>query len=902
MNDFTNCQRSRIPLEAYVKIGNIKGEGFDTIYLTDDYFILYNSTSYGINLYTVKITFGTFGNNYEAKDLIKENSGYCSFTSTKQELKDCNTNSDYCDKNILNPHEVNFFNISYESRNTLFIVNDWKNHKVPSNLDISFITEENKEREDIDRIINGTFCKTFIVPTTVAPTTPEPTTEAPTTEAPPTMPTTPEPTNVITDTPTTKPPLPFVPCLYKRDMYRYFIGLSSNVETHIKPIETEFEDIEIKFNITCPRNSNRIIQYDKESGEFNVNINNKFDFILCEVVCYINESYNNGNTNIGFLGKEYKPFIDLTTSSTPIQIENNTEFNVTLKVSYPTITDENDNIIDMTNNQVILQSEMNLEDENLMYKLSDESNNIRRDKISFDWENQRVVQLLPDEQLNDTFVTLSFKTTPYNNNQNDINLVYETHPIPIFKEKETCIYGSFDADGICCRRKYNGELCTNVTVTYSFLKGENGNFNVFKRRFVNVLQNNIFKGSYYWSTLSEGQNDYKIRLNIRYIDNVRNYLNEMGKSNNLNIRRRELQTTMNKIDYITTILQAIYPNDEIASITEEERVFGSKSLNTSPPVTLPPEIENNEEFNNIKNTLVEVIKEVSLLARDSKIKADIDGYIQCEKYQSDFVGGDLVKPPKEDPWAKKYWYVILIIVIVVIILLILLLILTYKCTNMIERRNKEKRNKKFLDNSIPVVKVKEENKVNDDNIYKGYENKIIMEGYLLKEGRNRVIDKWQRRYCVLYFEPSVLRIYESMNPSYYGNVYLNEKQSIPMSCYSSIEYEENSDEFTLIFKVKDSSMKVCENGEEERQIHFKVEGEDGFIIAKKWYEKFSDYKNQKPESIEVWNCPRPLIKEDNKFVIESKKVVDDRNLTLMEEYEEASRHSGDSNGDEYKDY
>lgn len=137
-----------------------------------------------------------------------------------------------------------------------------------------------------------------------------------------------------------------------------------------------------------------------------------------------------------------------------------------------------------------------------------------------------------------------------------------------------------------------------------------------------------------------------------------------------------------------------------------------------------------------------------------------------------------------------------------------------------------------------------------NEVYNPYKkDKIYYEGFLLKQGRNRVNlgnnSDYQRRYCVLFNEPEDFRIYETMVPSFYGNVFINEKQSVEMSCFRDIR-RETADTFTLKFEVKssvDKALKAAEGDEqkEERIYRFKCEDQ---IAMNEWVKQFESFKTK----------------------------------------------------------
>lgn len=139
-----------------------------------------------------------------------------------------------------------------------------------------------------------------------------------------------------------------------------------------------------------------------------------------------------------------------------------------------------------------------------------------------------------------------------------------------------------------------------------------------------------------------------------------------------------------------------------------------------------------------------------------------------------------------------------------------------------------------------------------------------MEGYLLKEGRDRMLNKFQKRYCVFYYNPAILRIYSSVTKTVVGNMYIEEKQSIPYECYNGIEYRSGTTEFTLLLKVTQSSIKNYEVGNVKRKMTFKAEGEDAAKTAEKWVECFKNFKSQKP--IETTITAEPLVLDTNEDI------------------------------------
>lgn len=187
----------------------------------------------------------------------------------------------------------------------------------------------------------------------------------------------------------------------------------------------------------------------------------------------------------------------------------------------------------------------------------------------------------------------------------------------------------------------------------------------------------------------------------------------------------------------------------------------------------------------------------------------------------------------------------------------------------------EKVRQKFEDKKISIELVKKENLVDDKEIYRPFKEKILIEGYLLKKGHGNLVNKFQRRYCIIYCEPPKLRIYESMVPSFYGNVYVNEKQSYNLDALKGVKYIKNKDTFEISLNITDSEYKVYEPGNKKRIITFKCEGVKATEDAKKWSEAFRNYKNLVVKPIKPINCPRPLIiNNDGKYGETSLKLTE----------------------------
>lgn len=180
----------------------------------------------------------------------------------------------------------------------------------------------------------------------------------------------------------------------------------------------------------------------------------------------------------------------------------------------------------------------------------------------------------------------------------------------------------------------------------------------------------------------------------------------------------------------------------------------------------------------------------------------------------------------------------------------------------------------------------------------------MIEGYLLKEGRDRVLNKFQKRYCVLYYNPAVLRIYSSMTKTIAGNMYIDEKQSIPYECYSGIEYKSGSTEFTLLLKVTQSSIKNYEVGNVKRKMVFKAEGPDAVKTAQDWVECFRDFKNKQPHLTNVAAEELVLDSEDDiyipKIARESEEereknigaIIDKRKTSKMSTFKQSTIRKG----------
>lgn len=95
----------------------------------------------------------------------------------------------------------------------------------------------------------------------------------------------------------------------------------------------------------------------------------------------------------------------------------------------------------------------------------------------------------------------------------------------------------------------------------------------------------------------------------------------------------------------------------------------------------------------------------------------------------------------------------------------------------------------------------------------------------------------------MFNEPKDFRIYETMIPSFYGNVFINEKQSVEMTCFRDIK-RETANTFTVKFEVKssvDKALKAAEGDEqkEERIYRFKC---DDQIVMNDWIKQFESFK------------------------------------------------------------
>lgn len=119
-----------------------------------------------------------------------------------------------------------------------------------------------------------------------------------------------------------------------------------------------------------------------------------------------------------------------------------------------------------------------------------------------------------------------------------------------------------------------------------------------------------------------------------------------------------------------------------------------------------------------------------------------------------------------------------------------------------------------------------------------------------------------------------MRIYESMCPSFYGNVYIHEKQSIPMECFRCVE-RESQIQFMCRFAVQNSQKKQMSVPEQngicdERIFRFKNNNTDIETAVRQneeWIEILRQFEKQKsrPKPIQVWYDNQTLKRdaEDN---------------------------------------
>lgn len=402
--------------------------------------------------------------------------------------------------------------------------------------------------------------------------------------------------------------------------------------------------------------------------------------------------------------------------------------------------------------------------------------------------------------------------------------------------------------GVCCDHK-PGELCTNMTTTFAFITLEQtGSQESFKDNFKKVLDRVLFNNSHFWYTditpPTAAPSDDESSISTEIILTVKTNTIEF---NQIHYGERRMLQSLDLSAFFsefTETIESIAKNDN-PEVSEFLEASGSV-IDPDRPITTEP-----------------------ILGTD-KLSSDIDDSIDKDE-------------DNNKSWSEKYWYVILIIVLVVVVLLAVAAVVTYRAVDRTKVKKIEKKQLEICEKVIPIEKVKEQQGIKEEeDIYHPYKETIIMEGYLMKEGKHG----YQRRYCVLYYNPCEMKLYESMTPSYYGNVYVGEKQAYKMECLKEVKYSEGSNHFNAIFNVNESTIKHYDKGENVRNIHFKIcESESGkdneSENAKRWTEAFESYISGKPNVKSAWLVPVPLVRDehqDGKLVTENSVVTNNRML------------------------
>lgn len=645
---------------------------------------------------------------------------------------------------------------------------------------------------------------------------------------------------------TAEPTLPKLRCPYEKVSYRF---IQSGDEYEIRPSSNNLEDI--TYVILC----NGTEPIDNRNGVFTYK-SDKISTTSYRINCS-KSGYENGRATIVIKTIEYKPSISMI--KYPGFVNKSELFNASITLAYPPIENLND-----TDNE---DSENLFTEKEFVFKMSLV-------------ENDYWLILSPDETVKGK---LDFKFNNYNISNSDIkegifNLILKfegnstdneimlsaTRNIQVINKKVCEEEFGFDADHVCCKRVSPGELCNSVTTIYNFAgEGSDQEFGQFKDAFVKSIAR-IFNGTHFFDYDDTQDRDFvqrKIKILVKYNtdrNNTKTRLLQGDGGINLDI---------NPLDVIEAVMKSIGPaqgNDNDGN--NEENIFDDNIKQAIANLGMDTK------------QLTEAVITTKQELEDSGLGFAIDT-IETSQYPVDTK--EKVESEK-DPWEKEYWWVILIICIVVVLLIVISVVCIYSHSKKTkEMREIQSKQLKIKEKEIPVEKIVDVNSVAEEDLYVPYYHDVIIEGYLLKRGRKN-LGKWQQRYCVLYSNLKTFRIYESMTPSYGGNLYLNEKQDIPIDCYNGIEYKDGSNEFTLVLKIRDSSFKTYEAGDIERKIHFKCEGDNKVEEAMKWVDCFRDYKNKKPKAVEAWIHPVIINRENQAIVVATDKAEEKKNQSSVE--------------------
>lgn len=630
---------------------------------------------------------------------------------------------------------------------------------------------------------------------------------------------------------------PYTECKY--DKPDYLFEVKDNDVLVIAPAEkTQTQDI--KYETRCSRTE--IVTMD--GGSFKIP-NQELQLSVCRISCS-SERHSNKSTSFTVRVKEqidYKPSIDVSKTSKPVMAYVNQAFTIKVAIACPVV---DRTFVKPTLKDVTMKLNWDIKDgDKSKYILTSDSivSDIQKVSTSCDRTFTFMLNLTSTEEESSEEIEKKLNITI--TSEDEYKLEYKTE-LPLI-QKSIFLYilyyyliecNNADAMGVCCRHK-PGELCTNMTTTFSFIKVETDkNNNNFKTKFLEVLDSVLFNNSHFWYTdISNKQDEELDSIEIKLTI----------KTNTININtifpKRKLQA-LPDIPDISEFFGEL--TDKIDSIASNDVQEVNDLLDEAGTVLDPDKAITTESTLGI-----------------TELADDINPNIKSDDNKS---------------WAEKYWYVILIIVVVAVVLLSIIGVITYRAVDKTKVSRIEKKQLEICEKVIPIEKVKEKQGVSENDIYHPYEKTIILEGYLMKEGKAG----YQRRYCVLYYNPSEMKLYESMTPSYYGNVYVGEKQSYKMESLKEVKYEEGSNQFNVIFKVNESTIKHYDNGENIRDIHFKVckyEGENENETAKRWVDAFESYISGKPTVKSAWLVPVPLVRDehlDGKLVTENSNVVDSR--------------------------
>lgn len=664
-------------------------------------------------------------------------------------------------------------------------------------------------------------------------------------------------------------------CKYSKQFYKYIT--SDSKTTSIQPIKGS-KPIEG----SC---TNKVTKIDSKTGKITISLSKELDQSLCRIKCrdYLkNDGYgvvsikiiDDGDVNTN---PEFDKIIY------PIMIYVNQPFNTTLTLKYPDIiTDvDSEEEIDKKDNKKIDNEELTIE-----MVVNEDSNFTINDQEATDTTEFKYINANITVKENNIFTL----------DKDDIELIFrnDSNYYLFYKVKVTILSQPCpdpDEMGVCCVHQ-KGELCSNLTVSFSFISftqsrllpvGDNDKNIEFRQSFKNVLDENVFKPQHCVST-------------------------DTSKGTALE-------------DPLILSIKKLPP-------TSDDTKSDSPVNNNKPTITLE------EAFKDIISSIEKIqnneIPEVATLLVENNIILDPEKPISYSQVidNTELPTVETTNPTEPSSnWAKDNWYVILIIVVVVLVLIIGSVFGTFYYikrkdnsksnlpTNFKSINKKYEVNDKQVDEnhqSIEDIEPVGDNVVgkisidinnnnssgkytsndddDDEENGKVINKKIKYEGYLEKEMPGRTTDPWILRYCVLYENPLVLYVYESMKLSYKGNLYTGVKQIIPLDSIKNIEYDKKNTQqnydFIIIIQDNDQQVQSNECMEDLKYVHFRIPTADYNTTVNSFNEwiNYLNCEDTKPSLIkDAWGG------DDDNFVSDKEEDAeeeDDGNVKIDFNYDD----------------